>query len=117
MDGDSFGVNGTPVGIFEESHKKALRSFLKSTDGGRLEANIRLEFLSNLTHKSSKWKLSDEQLGRLLILAYLPKSDGAWAIALRLLDAAGDWSLLDGGHGAQLLAMYMLAGGLLGASH
>ena len=42
LDGDTLGVDGAEVGIFKERDEVSLDGFLKSTDGRRLEAEIRL---------------------------------------------------------------------------
>jgi histone H3 len=49
LDGDTLGVDGAEVGILEEGDEVRLDGLLKSTDGGRLESEIRLEVLCNLT--------------------------------------------------------------------
>lgn len=48
--GDTLGVNGAQVGIFEERNKISLNRFLEGTDGGGLEAKVRFEVLSNFTN-------------------------------------------------------------------
>lgn len=50
MDGDTLGVDGTEIGVFKEGDEVGLDGLLESTDGGRLEAEIRLEVLGNLTN-------------------------------------------------------------------
>ena len=39
-DGDPLSVDGTQVGILEETNEVSLRSFLESKDGGRLESKL-----------------------------------------------------------------------------
>ena len=50
LDGDALGVDGAEVGILEEGDEVRLDGLLEGTDGGRLEAEIRLEVLGNLTN-------------------------------------------------------------------
>eukprot|EP00962_Isochrysis_galbana_P034821 scaffold11852_cov106-Isochrysis_galbana.AAC.2 len=90
-DGDALGVDGAQVGVLEEAHKALER------------------------------ELADQELGRLLVPADLTERDGAWAVAVGLLDAACGRGRLAGGLGGQLLPGRLAAGGLarglLGAGH
>ena len=61
--GDTLGVNGAQVGIFEERDKVSLNGFLEGTDGRRLEAKIRFEILSNFADQTLEGKLADQELG------------------------------------------------------
>lgn len=45
-------LNGTQVGILKEGDEVCLNGLLESTDGGRLEAEIGLEVLGNLTDET-----------------------------------------------------------------
>lgn len=49
LDGDTLGVDGAEVGILEEGDEVRLDGLLEGTDGRRLEAEIALEVLGNLT--------------------------------------------------------------------
>jgi hypothetical protein len=49
-DGGTLSVDGTEVGVLEETNKVSLRSHLESHDGWGLEAQVRLEVLWDLTH-------------------------------------------------------------------
>ena len=49
-DGDALGVNGAQVGVLEQSDQVSLRSLLKRSNGGRLETQIGLEVLRDLTN-------------------------------------------------------------------
>lgn len=88
-DGDTLGVNGTEVGVLEEGDEVGLNGLLESADGRGLEAEIRLEVLSNLTNKTLEGQLADEELGRLLVATDLTESDGTRLVAVRLLDTTG----------------------------
>lgn len=89
LDGDSLGVDGTQVSVLKEGDKVSLNGLLESTDGGRLESEISLEVLGNLSDKSLEGELSDEELGRLLVSSNLSESDGTGLVSVRLLNTTG----------------------------
>ena len=62
--------------------------YLKSSNCGRLKAEIGLEVLSDLTNKSLKGKFADQKLGRFLVTADLTESDCSWTVTVRLLDTS-----------------------------
>ena len=62
LDGDTLGVDGAQVGVFEERDEVGLDGLLKGTDGGRLEAEVGLEVLSDLTDETLEWEFADEAL-------------------------------------------------------
>tara|TARA_R110002003_G_scaffold433_2_gene19696 strand:- start:6648 stop:7085 length:438 start_codon:yes stop_codon:yes gene_type:complete len=111
-DGDTLGVDGAQVGVLEERDEVGLDGLLKSTNGGRLEAEIRLEVLGNLTDKALEGQLADEELGRLLVATDLTESDGTRLVAMGLLDTAGRRCRLASGLGGELLAGGLATGGL-----
>ena len=88
-DGDTLGVDSAEVGVLEEGDEVSLNGLLESADGRRLEAEIRLEVLSDLTNKTLEGQLADEKLGRLLVATDLTKSNGTRLVAVRLLDTTG----------------------------
>jgi len=88
-DGDTLGVDGAKIGIFEEGDEVSLNGLLESADGRRLEAQVRLEVLSNLTDETLEGQLADEKLRRLLVATDLTESDGTGLIAMGLLDTTG----------------------------
>jgi hypothetical protein len=51
-DGDTLGMNGAEVGVFEQSNQVSFASLLESEDGGRLEAQVVLEVLSNFSDET-----------------------------------------------------------------
>jgi hypothetical protein len=121
LDGDTLGVDGTQVGVLEERDEVGLDRLLKGTDGGGLEAEIRLEVLGDLTDKTLEGQLADEKLGGLLVATDLTESDGTRLVAVGLLDTTGRGGGLAGSLGSELLAGSLatsgLTGGLLGAGH
>jgi hypothetical protein len=90
LDGDALGVDGAEVGVLEEGDEVGLNGLLESTDGGGLEAEVRLEVLGDLTDKALERQLADEKLGGLLVAANLTESDGTGLVAVRLLDTSCD---------------------------
>jgi hypothetical protein len=121
LDSDTLGVNGSQVGIFEESDEVSLRSFLKGTNSRRLETKISLEVLSDFTDKTLERKLADQKLSGLLVTTDFTKSDSTGSVSVRLLDSSSGRSRLAGGLGSELLTGGFttsgLASGLLGTSH
>jgi len=119
--GHTLGVDGSQVGVLEESHEVGLSGLLQREHGGALEAQVGLEVLGDLAHQPLEGQLADEQLGGLLVLADLTERDGTRAVTVRLLDATGGRRGLARGLGGQLLpgrlATGGLAGCLLGTSH
>jgi len=98
-----------------------LRGLLERDDGRRLEAEVGLEVLRDLADEALEGELADQELRRLLVAADLAERDGARAVAVGLLDAAGRRRRLARGLGRELLAGGLatggLASGLLGARH
>jgi hypothetical protein len=59
-------MDGGQVGVFEQSNQVSLSSFLQSTNGRRLEAQVGLEVLSDFTNKPLEGQLSYQKLGGFL---------------------------------------------------
>ena len=93
-DGDALGVDGAQVGVFKQTNKVSLASFLKGHHSGALEAQIRLEILSDFSHKTLEGQLADQQLGGFLVTTDLAKSDCTRPVTMRLLDSTGGRSAL-----------------------
>lgn len=105
-------MDGAEVGILEERDEVGLDGLLESTDGRRLEAEVRLEVLGDLTNKALEGQLADEKLGGLLVATDLTESDGTRLIAMRLLDTTGRGGGLAGGLGSELLTRGLATSGL-----
>ena len=103
-DGDTLGVDGSQVGVLEETDQVGLGGFLESKDGRSLESQVSLELLGDFTDKSLEWELSDQELSRLLVTSDFSESDGTWSVSVRLLDTSSRWGGLAGSLGGQLLA-------------
>jgi hypothetical protein len=81
-------MNGTQVGILEQPDQIRLRGLLQRQHRGTLEPQIRLKILRNLPHQTLERHLPDQQLGRLLVLANLPKRHSTRPVPVRLLHSA-----------------------------
>mmetsp|Transcript_24062 Transcript_24062/g.39812 ORF Transcript_24062/g.39812 Transcript_24062/m.39812 type:complete len:232 (-) Transcript_24062:1324-2019(-) len=120
-DGHTLGVNSTQVSILKETDEVGLGGLLEGEDGSTLETKIRLEILSNLTHKSLERCFADQEVSRFLVLADLTESDSSGTVAVGLLDSSSGWSGLASSLGCQLFTRGLSSGGLacglLGTSH
>jgi hypothetical protein len=93
-----------------QRNKVGLNRLLESTDGGRLEAKVRLEVLGNLANKTLEGELSDEELGGLLVTTDLTESDGTRLVSVGLLDTSGRRGRLAGSLGSKLLTRGLATG-------
>ena len=120
-DGDTLGVDGAQVGVFEESYEVGFGSFLEGHDSRALETEISFEVLGDFTDQALEGKLADEELSALLVTADLTESYGTGPVPVGLLDTSCGWGGLASCLGGELLAWGLassgLAGGLLGTSH
>ena len=73
-------MDGAQVGVFEERDEVGLNGLLESTDGGRLETEVRLEVLSDFTDETLEGKLPDQKLSGLLVTTDLTESDGTFLL-------------------------------------
>ena len=119
-DGDTSGVDGAEVGVFEKSDHVGLGGLLEGEDGGGLESEVVLELRGDLTDESLEGELSDEELGGLLETSDLTESNSSGAESVGSLDTTGGsglLSLLVGDVLAGGLASGVLSSGLLGTGH
>ena len=120
-DGDSLGVDGAQVGVFEETDQVSLAGLLKGHDGRALETQVGLEVLGDFSDEALERQLADQQLGRLLVATDLTKGHGTGAVTMRFLDTASGRRALASRLGRQLLAGRLATGGfasgLLGTGH
>ena len=120
-DGDTLGVDGAQVGVFEESYEVGLGSFLEGHDGRGLEAEISLEVLGDFTDQALERQLADEELSALLVTTDLTESYGTGPVPVGFLDTSCGRGRFASCLGGELLAWGLassgLAGGLLGTSH
>ncbi len=60
--GDSLGVDGAEVGVFEEGHQVGLSWLLEGQDGLALEPDLLFELSGDLTDQSLEGQLPDQQV-------------------------------------------------------
>ena len=120
-DGDTLGVDGTQVGVFEETDEVGLGSFLEGHDGRGLEPEVGFEVLGDFTDQTLEGQLADEELSALLVTSDLTESYGTGPVPVGFLDASCGRGGLASCLGGELLAWGLatggLAGSLLGTSH
>lgn len=80
LDGNTLGVDGAQVGVLKEGDEVSLNGLLESADGGRLEAEIGLEVLGDLTDQTLEGELADQELSRLLVTTDLTESDSSFRV-------------------------------------
>lgn len=119
--GDTLGVDGAKIGIFEESDEVGFSCFLEGKDGLGLEAKVGLEVLSDFSDQSLERQFTDQQISRLLVFSDFPQCDGSGPVSMGLLDTGRDGGRLSCGLGSELLswgfASSGLSCGLLGSCH
>ena len=82
-DRDALGVDRAEVGVLEEADEVRLCRLLEGEDRRRLEAEVGLEVLRDLTHEALERQLAEQELRALLVATDLAERDGACAV--------GDW--------------------------
>ena len=97
-------MDGAQVGVLKQTDKVGLGSFLKSHDGRRLEAEISLEVLSDLTDETLEWQFPDQKLSALLVTTDFSESDSSGPVSVGLLHTPGSWGALTSSLGGQLLS-------------
>jgi len=80
-------VDRRKIRVFEQRDKVSLGSLLQRHDGRRLESEVGLEVLSDLTDESLEGQLPDQELRRLLVPTDLSQSNSTGAEPVRLLYA------------------------------
>ena len=120
-DGDTLGVDGAKVGVFEQADKVCLGCLLEGEDSGALEAKVGLEVLGDFTDQALEWQLADEEFRALLVATDFAEGDRSRAVTVGLLDPAGGRRALASSLGGKLLARSLASGGftcgLFGTSH
>jgi len=111
-DGHTFGMDGTQVGVLEQTNKVSLRGLLQSHDGRALEAQVSLEVLGDLTHQTLEGQLADQELSALLVSTDLTESHSSRPVTMGLLHTSGSWGALTSGLGGQLFSWGLASSGL-----
>jgi hypothetical protein len=96
-DGDSSGVDGTEIGIFEETDEVSFGGFLESEDGGTLESEFVFEFSGDFSNESLEGEFSDQEIGALLIFSDFSEGDGSGSESVGFLDTSGSGGRFSGG--------------------
>ena len=68
-------MDGAQVGVLEQGDQVGLNGLLQGTNGRGLEAEVRLEVLSNFTDQPLERKLADQKLSGLLVPTDFTQSD------------------------------------------
>jgi histone H3 len=106
-------LDGSQVGVFEQGDEVSLGGFLQGHDGRGLESQVGLEVLSDFSNQSLEGELSDQELGRLLVLSDFSEGDGTGPVSVGLLDTTGrGLGGLSGGLGGELLSGSLTTGRL-----
>ena len=117
----TLGMDGTQVGILEETDQICLAGFLKSHHGGALETQVGLEILSDLTDETLEGQFPDQQFGTLLVTTDLTESDRSGPVTMGFFHTSGGGRTLTCGLRGQLFTRGLSSGGftsgLLGTSH
>ena len=81
-------VDSSQVRVFEETNQVSLGGLLEGTNCRRLESQVGLEVLSDLTDQALERQLADQKLGRLLVASNFTQGDSTGLVTVRLLDCA-----------------------------
>ena len=92
-DCDPLSVNDTEVGALKQANQVGFASFLEGHDSGRLETEVGLDVLGDLTNKTLEGELADEVLSGLLIVPNFIESNSARAKMVGLLDSSSGYLL------------------------
>ncbi|KAH9971727.1 histone H3, partial [Lactifluus volemus] len=85
LDGNTFRVDGSKIGILKEGNEVGFCSLLQGHNSRRLETQVGLKVLRNFAHKTLEGELPDEKLGRFLVTTNLAECDRSGTEAMRLL--------------------------------
>ena len=93
-DSGALGVDGTEVGVLEDSDDVSFRSFLEGKESLRLESELVVKIRADASDKSLERGAWKEVADRFLIFLNLSEGDGTWLISscLLLLDSSSGWS-------------------------
>lgn len=86
-DGDSFGVDGAQIRIFEQTDHVGLACFLNCKNCLTLKPQVTLVLSCDLSDQSLEGKLANEELSRLLEFSDFSEGNGASSETMRLLDS------------------------------
>ena len=113
-DGDSLGVDGAQVGVFEETDQVSFTGFLEGHDSRALESEISLEVLGDFSDQSLEGEFSDEELCALLVSPDFSQGDCSRPVSVWFLDSTSGGCALSGSLGGQLFSWSLSSGGFTG---
>jgi len=109
------GMNGSQVSVLKEGDEVSFTGLLQCQDSRRLEAEVGLEVLSDLTNETLEGELPDEELCRFLVTTNFTEGDSSRAEPMGLLHTSGSGLCgLAGSLGGELLTRSFTSGGLPG---
>src|SRR6266550_4684174 len=76
-DSNTFGVDGTQVGVFEQTNKIGFRSLLEGGNRSTLETQISFVILSKFTNQTLEGQLTNQQFGRFLETTNFTEGDSS----------------------------------------
>lgn len=114
-DGDTLGVDGAQVGVFEKSDQVSLASLLEGHDSRALEPQVGLEILGDFTDETLEWEFPDEELGALLVPTDFSESYCSGPVPVGFLYSSGGWCTLTSGFGSQLFTWSLSSSGFTGS--
>ncbi len=83
-------MDGTEVGILEESHQISLCRLLEGLNGRGLESDVLHVVLGDFPDEALEGELADEELSGLLVAADLAEGHSSGPVAMGFLDLSGD---------------------------
>ncbi len=114
-------MNRAHICVFEQSNEVRLTSLLQRQNSWALEAESCFILLWNFTNQALKWKFTNEQIMRFLVLTNFSQCNRSRAESMRLLETAYDRRWLPSRLYCELLSRrfcaYGLSGSLFRASH
>lgn len=78
-------MNGTKVGVFQNTHNEIFSSLLQGEQRCRLESNVELEMLCDLSNEFLKGSFAEQKNGAFLIFSNFHYGSSAWPITMGLL--------------------------------
>jgi len=87
-DGDSSGVDGAHVGVFEQTDEVSFNSLLEGKESRALESEFAVALVGNILDDSLERKLSDQEVGASLVLSDFSDGDGSRSESVSLLNSS-----------------------------
>ena len=103
-------MDGSKVGILKQTNEVSLGGLLEGQNSARLEAEVGLEVLGDLSDQSLEGKLADQQLSALLVASDLSERNSTRSVSVGLLDSTSGGSGLACSLGGELLPGGLSAG-------